>query len=223
MQHGALASEAEPPRPLPLWATTLVLGVLLLLSLAVGYVLGSWVTAGRAQVAVPTQQPDIDSWSRRVAADPKDEQSLLGLGFAYQTAGQYAHALDVYSALVQLDPASTPAYYNEGVIYAKQGKDALAEHAWWKVLGLDKTHAQAAEALGRVYQRKGQYQSLLTAVEPALAAHPEDAELEYLDGLAQEHLGNRDLATQRYRAALQYSPDLVEARTALQRLGAIQQ
>lgn len=210
----------EDQRLVPAWLAVLVL-VLLLAVVGVGGYLVRGLISGNGQTMTP-QQADLENWSQRVQANPNNAQAHLGLGYAYEISGQYDRALAEYATVLKLDPSSTAAYYNEGVVYSKQGRATLAEQSWWKVLALDKTQALAAKALGEYYADKRQYPSLLVAVGPAVDAHPEMADLQYLDGLANERLGHNDLAIQRYEAALKYSPDLTEARVALKRLGVTQ-
>lgn len=217
---------ASPPRTtaladeqqlVPVWLAVLVLVLLLAVMAVGGYVVHGLVSGGtRAQTP---QQVDVQAWSARVQASPKSPQAHLGLGYSYEIAGQYDKALAEYATVIKMDPSNTAAYYNQGVVYAKTGDTKNAERSWWKALGIDKTHALAAKSLGDYYAAKQQYKSLLVAVDPAVAAHPEMADLEYLSGMANEKLGNTAVAIQRYEAALKYSPDMDQARAGLKRLG----
>lgn len=202
---------------IPMWLAMVVL-VLLLAVMGVGGYVVRGLVAGDGRSSTP-QQIDVREWTRRAQANPNDPRTLLSLGYAYEAAGEYAKSLAEYDAVLKLDPRNSAAYYNRGMVYLKLGQGALAEQSLWHVLSIDKTQALAAKALGEHYASKNQYESVLVAVEPAVAAHPEMADLQYLDGLANEHLGNGALAIRRYRLALTYSPDLVQARDGLKRLG----
>ena len=84
---------------------------------------------------------------------------------------------------------------------------------------IEPAHTLAAKQLGEYYASLGHYRSILVAVEPAADERPEMADLQYLVGLAYENLDDPGRAEERYRAALEYAPDLDEARDGLERLG----
>lgn len=204
----------------PMWLAALVLVLLLAVVGLGGYVIRGLVS-GQSRAATP-QQLDVSTSAERVKKNPNDPQTHLALGYAYEVAGQYSKALAEYDAVLKLDPRNSAAFYNKGVVYLKLGQSKNAEQSWWQVLSVDKTQALAAKALGEYYAGKNQYKSLLVAVEPAADAHPEMADLQYLAGLGNEHIGKRDLAIQRYQLALKYSPDMAEALAGLKRLGVTQ-
>lgn len=201
----------------PTWLAALVLVLLLAVMGVGGYVLRG-VVSGQHQPAT-AQQFDVERWVKAVRANPKDVQAHLGLGYAYEMAGTYNRSLAEYDAVIKLDPNNTAAYYNRGVVYLKTGRGVLGERSLWRVLNIDKTHALAAKALGDYYAGKHQYRSLLVAVEPAVQAHPEMADLQYLAGTANENIGNRQAAIDRYKLAQRYSPDLPGLDAALKRMG----
>jgi Flp pilus assembly protein TadD len=90
----------------------------------------------------------------------------------------------------------------------------------WRVLGREPGHVAAASALGDYYASVGQYRSLVAAVRPVTVIHPDDAHLQYLMGLAYEHLGRPDWAAARYRLSLGADPGVPEALAGLKRLSA---
>lgn len=211
------SAEPRDPDLVPGWLAALVL-VLLLAVMAVGGFVIRGMVEGRVAVTSP-QTYAIEQAKRNLAANPGQVDAMVQLAYAYQGAEQYDHALAEYGRALKIDPKQTAAYYNEGLIYEKLGIDDKALKAFWAVLGIDPTHELAAKELGRYYASKKEYRSLLVAVKPAADAKPEMADLQYLMGLGYENIGHPDWAVERYRAALKYVPDMVEAQNGLKRLG----
>lgn len=209
--HGP-ASEEE--RLVPTWLALLVLLLLVAVVAVGGYILRGVISGA----AMTMQQKEIRRWEAEALSRPGDPRVRLNLGYAYQVDKQYDKALDQYRQVLEADPASTGALYNMGVIYMRLDLGKQAETRFWDVLEVDPQHALAAKALGDYYASKGHYKSLISAVRPVVQANPRLADLQYLMGLAYEKLGKPDWARARYRLALQYAPDLKDARVGLRRL-----
>jgi tetratricopeptide (TPR) repeat protein len=200
----------------PGWMALLV-ALLLIGVLAVGALVVRRVVEERA--ATDPAVVAIARYQDQVASNPADMGARLNLAYAYQQAERYDEAVKQYDRVLQTQPGDLAALYNEGVIAAARGDKAAAARWWKKVLGVDPTHVLAAKALGEQLASGGDYRGVLVVVGPAVEANPQMADLDYLMGLAYEKLGDRAKARERYRIALAYSPDLQEARTALDRLG----
>jgi tetratricopeptide (TPR) repeat protein len=163
---------------------------------------------------------EVEKWSAQVAKDPESVPPHLELAYALQADGQLERALEEYAYVIRRDPANTAAHYQRGVIYLGLGLGKEGEAALWKVLEYEPEHVQAAVALGRFYADGAQYRSIVTTVRPAVVAHPHSAELQFLLGLAYEHMDHTDWAIARYNLSLKASPDYAEAHQGLTRLGA---
>lgn len=218
---GDVAEEtATPPNEehfVPAWLAALVLVLLLAVVGVGGYAIRGFVAGDRRVESV--EQAEIDKWRKEVKAEPLDLDARLQLGYAYQLAGRYDNALKEYGFIIERDPKNTAALYNRGVSYLELDLQDKAEEAFWDVLEVRNDHALAAKQLGELYAERGQYKSLLKAVRPVVEAHPQMADLQYLTGLAYERTGHPDWALARYRLALEYSPDMPEAREGVVRLG----
>jgi tetratricopeptide (TPR) repeat protein len=205
------------PDLVPRWLAVLVLVLLLAVVLVAGFVIRGLMT--RDQRALSPQEIEVGTWTARVAANPSDPKTHLGLGYAYQSDGRYDKALEEYAIVLKSNPRDTAALFNRGNVYFKLGVDDRAEASMWEVLKVEPTHELAAKSLGDYYARKKQYKSLLVAVKPAADAHPELADLQYLLGMANEKLGDPAAALRYYQLAIKYSPDLVAAQEGLKRVG----
>jgi len=213
----ALGGSATQDNFVPLWLVVLVL-LLLLAVMGVGGFVIRGVMAGE-RPAVTREQLEVASWLKQIKARPSDPQLHLGLGYAYQQAGRYRKAIAEYEVVLKANPRDTAALYNRGVSYLllDSGKDAKA--SWQAVLKVDATHALAAKALGEYYVDQRDYRSLVAVVTPAVQAHPEMADLQYLLGFGYEKQAEPKLAIAHYRLALTYTPGMTDARDGLKRLG----
>ncbi len=198
----------------PGWLALLVLVLLLAVTALGGYVLRGALVK---DTAVTRSGFAVTEWEAKVAASPDDVESVLGLGYAYQQDGQFDKALANYNEVLELDAQNLAALYNRGAVLWELGKAKEAEQSYWDVLKIAPDHALAAKALGDIYIDQKHYKSALVAVDPVLETRPDLADLMYISGFANEQLGNKDKAIERYQAAAKF--DLVEARDALRRLG----
>ncbi|KAF0208872.1 MAG: tetratricopeptide repeat protein [Actinomycetota bacterium] len=200
----------------PGWLALLVLVLLLAVVGLGGFVLRGVFT--QDEVASPTRYA-IAEWQAKVDQNPDDVENLLGLGYAYQQNGEFDKALKEYDAVIERDAQNMAAMYNKGVVLLQLGETKQAEDTLWAVLKIAPDHALAAKALGQLYIEQKHYKSTLVAVDPVVKARPELADLQFLSGYANEQLDNKAIAIERYKAALKYAPDLIEARDGLARLG----
>ncbi len=198
----------------PGWLALLVLVLLLAVTALGGYVLRGVLmkdtTVTRASYAV-------SEWEAKVKENPEDADSLLSLGYAYQQDGKFDKALAEYDKVLAIDPQNLAALYNKGAVQLELGQTKNAEATFWDVLKIAPDHALAAKSLGDMYLQQKHYKSALVAVDPVLETRPDLADLQYISGVANEKLGNKAKAIERYQAAAKF--DLVEARDALRRLG----
>lgn len=211
------AAEVKDEDLVPGWLALLVLLLLLGVTAVGGFVLRGVLTGGKQ--ATPATVAE-DAWKAAVEKDPEDVEARLNLAYAYQQQQEWEAALEQYAEVLKRDPQNLAALYNKGVVLLQQGKTKEAEAALWDVLKVAPDHVLAAKALGEIYLSQKHYKSALFTVEPVLKSQPQYADLQYIAGYASEQLGRRDAAIAYYRAALQYAPDMTEAKEGLKRLGA---
>lgn len=201
----------------PGWLALLVLILLLVVTATGGFVLRGVLTRGK-QATPPTVSEDV--WKAALERDPEDVEARLGLAYAYQQQQRWSDALTEYEEVLRRDPKNLAAMYNRGVVLLAEGRTKEAEAALWDVLEEAPDHVLAAKTLGELYLSQKHYKSALFTVEPVLESQPQYADLQYIAGYACEQLGKRDEAISHYRAALEYAPDMTEAKEGLERLGA---
>lgn len=205
-------------RLVPTWVA-----VLALVALA-GLAVWSGIAIHSALSPRSSEQADALALQRakeRVASAPHDVGARLDLAYLYDQQRMPDSALGEYQAILRDSPDDVAALYGEGATLLATGQSAKAVTVLWRVLDIDKGHVRASSALGDHYAAIGQYRSLLVAVHTAVAMHPNEAHLQYLMGVAYEHIGRAQWAAQRYRLALQADPDTLEARQALARLAQV--
>jgi tetratricopeptide (TPR) repeat protein len=215
-EKGSTALPRSADELIPVWLAALVLVLLLAVVGVAGFVIRGLLQPRQPRTAAELA---VEQAAAAAAARPSDPQARLDLAFAFQQVGRYRESLEAYDAVLKIDPKNTAALYNKGRVYFSLKDDTKGEELMWDVLEVSGTHVLASKALGDYYAAKGQYRSLLKAVEPAAAAHPEMADLQVLLGSAYQHLGRPKDAARAYRAALKYVPDMKEARDGLVRLG----
>jgi tetratricopeptide (TPR) repeat protein len=194
----------------------LVLAGLLLLAALGGYALhGAVNTSAERRLA---ELDVIESGQGQVDKRPTDARARLDLAEVLRGSGRLNSALEEYDAVLERNPADVAALYSRGTLLFQLNRPTEAEASLWKVLAADEGHVRAAEALGDYYASKKQFRSLIEAVRPAVTAHPAEAHLQSLMGVAYENLGQPEWAAARYRLALDVVPDLSEALAGLKRL-----
>jgi len=214
---GPLPEDTQDSQQLiPMWLAGLVLVLLLAVMGMGGYIVRDLLSGPR-----PNSPAELEISEREAAVEsnPDDLQAVLSLGYAYQQAERYEEALEQYDEVIKYWPSDTAALYNKGVILLELGRDEEAEEVLWVVFDHDADHVLTAKTLGDYYAEKGQYRSVVAAVRPVVEQQESSADLQYLMGIAYENLGNEEWAAARYRLALQYYPDMVEAHEGLERLG----
>jgi tetratricopeptide (TPR) repeat protein len=204
----------------PTWLAVLVLVALLVAAGVGGYFLRQAIGEDAPQSVPQLASQQVERLTAVLEKDPDNVEARLSLGYAHQSRQEWDLALEQYKAVAEKDPSNAGALYQQGVIYSALALDQEAEAAYWKVLEIDPEHVQAAIALGRMYAEQENFRSIVSAVRPAVVAHPGSAELQYLLGLAYEHTDHEDWAIARYNLSLQASPDYAEAHQGLTRLGA---
>jgi tetratricopeptide (TPR) repeat protein len=215
----AVSAETPPHADENLVPAWLALLVLVLIVAVVG--VGGFIVRGlmTTREATSPTKADIAEWSAAVSGAPDDVTARLNLAYAYQKDGQFEAALAEYDRVLKQSPKETAALYNKGVIYMAQGQAKKGETALWDALEIDPTNVLAAKELGTYYTTLGHYKSVIVALKPAVDAKPTLADLQALLALAYEKTGQKDLAVDHYRMALQFAPDMQEALDGLARLG----
>ncbi len=205
----------------------MILGLLVTVGLGVSALLVLVVGVGSRVAEAPTVASDLTPAEARITRlrhsvrdNPTDFDSRLRLGFAYQQAEQYSQALEQYDRILMRRPRSMATLYYRAVIYREMGADIQSRDSLRAVLAIRDDHVLAAKALGEYHLERTEYSRVLDIVKPAVKKHPKVGELQYLMGRGYQGVGKVEKASTCYLAAVEYSPDLLEARNRLRTLRA---
>ena len=220
---GVVSPESEPqgvpsgarrggavPRWLVALTAVLALGVLVTGGMAVSRVM-------RERQLSPAENLRIER-AKKSVAQAGTTTARLQLAYAYQRAGDYGRAERTYRDVLSEDPRSVAALYNLGIVAELSGDKKGARAEYERVLAIDPTHLPAVERLGRLLAEQAEWQVLGQVVRPALNAHPDMADLHYLLGLSLEKQGKGADAAREYTKALEFAPELADARSGLERV-----
>lgn len=79
-------------------------------------------------------KPYID---QALQTDGKSVDTLIAIGYAYETAGDYTTALDYYNKAIAVDPNSSAAYFHKGHVLAFLNRTVESQAAYDKAYALD--------------------------------------------------------------------------------------
>jgi tetratricopeptide (TPR) repeat protein len=157
-----------------------------------------------------------------VKADPSDANSRIKLAAALLEIGDSAGAMDQARVAVRLKPSDPSVYYILGLAELKAGRNTEAVTHLTKAV---KTTGQQAGfyqdayvALALSQQATGDAKSALSSMNEAVRNGPSNALLYITRAQMYEKSQRWFDAAFDYALALQYTPDLSEARTALDKI-----
>jgi tetratricopeptide (TPR) repeat protein len=130
-------------------------------------------------------------------------------------------ALDMADGLVQtkLPETEKEAFFLKGLYFNYTGEKIKAIGFFDKCLALDHMHMFAYREKGIALFDLGKYEEAITVLDKAVTLQNNFDEGYYWRGRCLEKLNKPNEAIEEYRTALMYSPDFVEAKDALTRLG----
>lgn len=186
----------------------------------------------RLEERIGRPEAAVAALERARAAAPADPLVLAELARLRETVGAFADASEALEALArahlarrdpgQLAEAIAAKLRRVEIEEAELGRTHVAVQCCHEVLALQPGNRAALSALGRLCARLGDWDGLLAAFEAEAdaARDPrERAQRTFKAALVlEERLGRLDDALARYRQALELDPDLLPARSALERL-----
>lgn len=144
---------------------------------------------------------------------PNDPVIHYDLGLAYSSRGLPAEAALHFEKAISLKPNYSEAYNAMGALCAERGQADKAEQYFQKALAnpiYDTPHFVMFN-LGRLYEKKGEYDLALRQYQEAVRLQPNYGLAYYRMGQVLESMRRADEAREAYGKAIQYYPDLAEA------------
>lgn len=167
-------------------------------------------------VRVPLSERDIDRLGGRLAA-----ASAYNEGIALAERGEYAAAIERFSAAVDADPTMLDASFNLAVCHQKLGVHGKAAGILEELARRAPDDPRYPFALGHSRYRSGDPAAAARSFEAALRIDPRYGEAIYALAVAYEQAGETGKAIEAYRRYLETDRDgewAGEAKTRLRRL-----
>lgn len=185
----------------------------ILLGIAIGYffVWDQYSTDSR-------YEQEIKDGVFNVQEKPNDISARVELGFIYMKAKRYNDAHREFSVALSIDPNSRLARLNMANLLLEMKKFKEAEKLLNDVAKSDSSY-QAYSLLGKSNYLQKKYKAAIQSYLSARDLNPTDTETLYYLGLSYEKTGNKKMAAESYREALQYDPNYQQAKNALKRFG----
>lgn len=192
----------------------------------------AWQALAHLEERLGHPEAAIAALERARAAAPDEPLALAELARLREALGAFADASDALEALAVAHVVKRgPGHVQEAVAAklrrveieeAELGRLHAAVDCCHDVLELDPGNRAALSALGRLCARLGDWEGLIAAfdAEGEAARDPREQAQRRFKAAAvlEERLGRVDDAIARYREALSLDPDLIPARSALERL-----
>jgi tetratricopeptide (TPR) repeat protein len=166
-----------------------------------------------------------EAYSHFLAAaeiNPRDPMSRSNLGAYLQEHGHLDEAIDQYKRVISLtsDPGLLAATYaNLGAAYRALGADEQARQNYEQAIRLNSSQSNAYLGLGQLQEKQNKLDAAISDYSRSVDLSPTDRGFVLL-GHALERSGRPAEALAAYHQALKISPDLVEARRAVDALSA---
>lgn len=108
---------------------------------------------GTETKALEQSKPYID---QALQASGQNADTLIAIGYAYETASDYTTALTYYDKAIAVDPNSSAAYFHKGHVFAFLNKTAESQAAYDKAYALDPNNPLALLVKGNEQNAIGQ-------------------------------------------------------------------
>lgn len=163
----------------------------------------------------------IAAWEKTINISPRPEY-LMSLGTLYALAKDPL-ALAMGDLLMSpMGKAMNQGLFIKGMYYNNIGEKENAIVFFDKCLQLDYSNLMAYREKAMAEYDMGKYLEALKTLELSLAVKKTYDEAYYWMGRCYEKLGKKEQAIENYKTALQLSPDYVEAKDALGKMGIVQ-
>lgn len=138
----------------------------------------------------------------------KLERSMVHLnrGFAYQSNGNYAIAIQDYDTAIELNPKAADLYVSRGVAYGIQEQYDEAIANFDKAIELEPDNAEAYINRGNAYDFRGQHDRAVDDYSMAIKLNPNDVDAYVNRGVTYRTMGQRDKAMADFRKAIEIMP-----------------
>ncbi|ORC90762.1 uncharacterized protein TM35_000071860 [Trypanosoma theileri] len=166
-------------------------------------------------ISTPSGSPE---WNRTTSSSSSSSSLLLSFstvqnseaaeqhhqrGLAFRKQGDLIHAINEYTAAIQLDPKNFKALFNRGFCHDKIGNYDAAIHDYEAAMELEPRYAYTYYNLGISYDRRGDhFEEAIAMFDKAISLDNTNADFYHNRGFSQRKLGKYREAIKDYTTAL---------------------
>lgn len=145
-------------------------------------------------------------WQRDLALRPDNARAMRGLAYAYESAGNYDAAIDVYLSALAREPKEPGVHFNLGLIYDRRGEWDMAIEYYRRAVQLVPSLARGHNNLGTVLKDAGRLEEALAHYRLAIKAQPDYVLAHKNLGSMLASLGEWDKAAYHWVEAVRLQP-----------------
>jgi tetratricopeptide (TPR) repeat protein len=162
----------------------------------------------RAYLATNKLPQAVSQLQALVSKNPNNKSALMTLGLLYQQMKDYPKERDAYEKLLAINPDFVPALNNLAYLYTERLNDLnKAYDLARKAHNLQPQNASAADTLGWVLYKRGDYQQALTILQESAEKAPDNPEIQFHLGMTAYMMGQTNLATVALKKAVSATKD----------------
>ena len=147
----------------------------------------------------------IDLWKDTASKSPRAVRPRFQLAFAYYVAGACSESAEEFQKAAELEPPKYDLLLDWALAYDCAGKPEIAI-AKLQQAALISRSAHIYQQIGNEYGRMGKYPEALDALATAVKLNPRFSMTYFTRGNVYFSEGNKTLAAEDYRHALQLDP-----------------
>ena len=153
------------------------------------------------------------------ASQQSPASDLFKRGNDYSSKGDYAHAIEAYTASIRLDPSSARTFYARGIAYHQNHDDDRAIGDYTDAIRLEPGYADAFRERAYAYEDKDDYEHAILDHTQAIRLKPADVTLVYDRAFDYERTRQYQLAIADFDGILRRFPKAADAYRSRGRVG----
>jgi tetratricopeptide (TPR) repeat protein len=183
---------------------------------------GGWYYFGekylKVQATTIRLEEQLEFYKQKSAAQPKDANVLVDLGYTYSKLGDYDNAIQSLEKAKKLDKNNYNVYLNLGITYISAKNYDEATEALVKATKIAPIDYQGHLYLGIAYKELKMYDKASQSLGKANSMQPGSSTILFNIGEIAEESGDYKNAADIYKEALSYDPLYKDAIEALERV-----
>lgn len=171
---------------------------------------------GRIATEAKRHKDAIKAFEKAIALHPGFESAVIGLGTAYEAAGDSAKAIETYQNLLEdLNPNNNDVRYELIQIYVRQKNYDAALKTVGQILAADPQDAEGHLRRGLILADKKDHAGAIEELEWVTRSRPNELKIRDYLAYLYEEVRNYDRAITEYQEILKIDAEFVDARVHL--------